>query len=690
MPTIWSDAPIKSADEDSFGRSPYAKQIAHLVQGAHSWEDSIVFGLTGPWGSGKSSMLAMIEEQLTSSENEWHIARFTPWATSDINGLLGDFYASLSSALPSERGKDLREKLGTILQISAPAAKMIPLFGDAAAMAAEKAGERLQKQPSWSQAFKEASDELKNLDIPVLVIADDIDRLHGEELLALLKVVRLLGRFPGVHFLLAYDEQTVTETLSETGIAGKGTAAGRKFLEKIVQYPLAIPPLVPTQLRTRIDEGLEPFITRLEQPEMFAMRLQGLRRVLLSQLSTPRAIDRYIAQVRHHLAMFDSQEVQVEDVIVVTLLKTSFPSLYNQLPRYKDQLITGMQDGLGRGFYDADRKTFDPDPLFDGIPPQECPDARTLLEELFPGVRGKRSYYFSRPEERSIYDKRYFDRYFAMGVPAHDISDTAVANAITAAADGNESPLKELLLDEDSNRISMAIDKAETSTDLLGEDAERLAVLRTIIPLLGSLSRHDTALLSADKRIREWSGKMLSRLSDDVEVSKLVDALNLSPHHLDQVHILQFMLLYNGHHRWVDEVLDQVCQHLVEVIMSNLRDQDEASLDDQVEFMIFVLREWKQQEFLVEPLRAGLAEGAFTVEDVAARCVTYSRSLGGEQTVTKLHDFNREAFDEIVPDADPSWSSTPRSNVDEYDLSWKNRRDFAVAKAPGGEKASPD
>lgn len=69
MPTVWSDAPIKSAGEDSFGRSVYAQQIAHLIQEAHSWEDSIVFGLTGPWGSGKSSMLAMIEEQLASSES---------------------------------------------------------------------------------------------------------------------------------------------------------------------------------------------------------------------------------------------------------------------------------------------------------------------------------------------------------------------------------------------------------------------------------------------------------------------------------------------------------------------------------------------------------------------------------------------------------------------------------------------
>lgn len=59
--------PIKPAGEDPFGRSAYTQQISCLVQKAHSWEDSIAFSMTGPWGSGKSSMLAMIEEQLCNS-----------------------------------------------------------------------------------------------------------------------------------------------------------------------------------------------------------------------------------------------------------------------------------------------------------------------------------------------------------------------------------------------------------------------------------------------------------------------------------------------------------------------------------------------------------------------------------------------------------------------------------------------
>ena len=71
----------------------------------------------------------------------------------------------------------------------------------------------LSLEKSWKQCFDELSKELQKLGISILVVVDDIDRLQADELLDLLKVVRLLGRFPGVDYLLAYDEQSLIEIL---------------------------------------------------------------------------------------------------------------------------------------------------------------------------------------------------------------------------------------------------------------------------------------------------------------------------------------------------------------------------------------------------------------------------------------------------------------------------------------------
>lgn len=191
-------------------------------------------------------MLAMISEEFDATYPSWQVAWFTPWATGDVAGLLGDFYTSLSQALPRRRSKQIRNTLGTLAQVSAPAANAIPWAGGAAASAADAVGAALKKQTPWDKAFKAAADELKKLSTPVLLIADDIDRLQTEELLALLKVVRLLGRFPGVHYLLAYDESTLFQALSETNLVGEDDSAAARFMEKIVQYPLVVPPAVHT------------------------------------------------------------------------------------------------------------------------------------------------------------------------------------------------------------------------------------------------------------------------------------------------------------------------------------------------------------------------------------------------------------------------------------------------------------
>lgn len=346
MVDVWSDEPIVSEDEYDLGRVPYAAQAARLITESDPSRSSIVFGLTGAWGSGKTSMLNMIQEEIEKTCPAWQIARFAPWATSDLDGLLGDFYASLSAALPPNKARRLRKSLGSLAQVAAPAAKAIPWVGASVATATKMAGEALVKQEPWDKAFRRAEQELLAPETPILLIADDIDRLQSAELLGLLKVVRLLGRFKGVHYLLAYDEATLFQTLSESDLIGGESDAAARFLEKIVHYPFVVPPLLETQLIDRLDAGIDKAVADTGRRPLASERLGVLRKVYLSQLSTPRAIDRYLAQLRHHLPLVNQNEINDEDVVILTLLRTAFPVLYARLPQWRDELIAGHTDEL--------------------------------------------------------------------------------------------------------------------------------------------------------------------------------------------------------------------------------------------------------------------------------------------------------------------------------------------------------
>nr|BFF24996.1 hypothetical protein GCM10025732_29610 [Glycomyces mayteni] len=518
MSTAWSDSPITSRDKDDFGRASYAAHTAKLIAKSHSWEDSIVFGLTGPWGSGKSSMLNLIEEALEEAEGDWCIARFTPWATGDVAGLLGDFYASLNSALPEDPKSKVRDALGALAKISVPAAKLIPVVGDLTGTTITTILDAVTKQPPWSTTFSNAVSALKEAHRPVLVIADDIDRLQTEELLTLLKVVRLLGRFPGVQYLLAYDDETLFRTLSSANLADENTDASSRFMEKIIQYPLVVPPLLRPQLLNRLNEGIELAFADAERDEVVGDRLGGLIDVCLSQLSTPRAVDRFLAQLHHHLPLVPKGEIDDEDVIILTLLRTAFPTLYTLLPVHKQGLIRGYAGEPKISGSDIKHERFNIEPLLDKVSTPSRGDAQALLEMLFPNLRELWSQHWEGLDGR-ICNENYFDRYFAMTIPAYDVSDRYVYEALTAATLGEGSLLNSLLTQANPEQVMLVVAKSKelTNTVVVGENQgdKVTALLETVISSLDrvTLARGHSEMLAPVSQVTLLTCFPLCRMS---------------------------------------------------------------------------------------------------------------------------------------------------------------------------------
>lgn len=57
------DQPIKSYKEDILGRCPFAQSLGNAIL-SYKEKDSIVMGLFGAWGSGKTSIINMALEHI--------------------------------------------------------------------------------------------------------------------------------------------------------------------------------------------------------------------------------------------------------------------------------------------------------------------------------------------------------------------------------------------------------------------------------------------------------------------------------------------------------------------------------------------------------------------------------------------------------------------------------------------------
>lgn len=117
-----ADQPIASKSEDRFNRAPFATRIAETLA-TRSDPSSIVIGLYGPWGDGKTSVLEMMQEEL-KTHDEIIVVRFNPWHFQTEDLLLRGFFATLADAmgrsLPSmkEKAGSLLQKYGSVLSLA--------------------------------------------------------------------------------------------------------------------------------------------------------------------------------------------------------------------------------------------------------------------------------------------------------------------------------------------------------------------------------------------------------------------------------------------------------------------------------------------------------------------------------------------------------------------------------------------
>ena len=687
----WADDPIQTREQDSLERGSFVAKVVDLIEEAKSEESSIVFGLVGPWGCGKTSIINLVERQLDDS---WKVCHFSPWATSDIAGLLSEFFAVLGSALPNNtKGKKAKKAIGMCARMALPLLSAVPYVGTATRDTIEGIVKHLGQEKPWIERFDNVTRQFRDLEIPILIVVDDVDRLHAEELTTLLKAVRLLGRFPGVHYLLAYDEGTITELIESSAIAGKDNERAHTFLEKIIQYPLEIPPVQSAQIEDLTNSELESLFSEYDvnPHEHETDRLQFIYQTLISRhLTTVRAVHRYIAQVRTYLSLIGPHEVDVADLLTITYIRLRFPTLYKGLSDWRDELTNRSTNLL----FSNSTAEVDWDKRIEraGVSPSDRGAVKQVLAVLFPasGVNEKGLPIWSTSPRadgiRRISDPEYVDRYFYLTIPTNDIPDYVVANALAQAEHaGTELEKVRGVIEAPPSRIKQRIIQKlqRLSADIPPERVPGIVVLAA--SFLPHLERDYRPLGSGWRSCIEWLSDLLVRWPEDGTGSHVgVDQLLEESRDLEAI-VMAFRKALEaptseGHD--LQTMTDRLTAHVQSVIMDNISNGDEAP-QKPILLYLYYMKEAGDLAELTSALSIGLESGVAPIDAIGARCVSVAHTLGVSAR-SELMGFDEEMFLKIVPDnwrsyieIQPQGVADAKVDLDEGDLSWMNRRRVA-------------
>lgn len=195
---IIEDTPLKDSENDILGYDKYAKRIARTINDSNI-DKSFSIGITAEWGAGKTSMMNLIKKHLRDSI----IVDFNPRSSTNYESLQNDLLNEIREGLGkyhcdanSAFGK-YQNYLGIVVGDSIWAKLVNQLSAD------------IKDNPK-----SEIEEIIGDVNRKIVVFIDDFDRLTGEEILEVLKLIDKNASFKNTFFITAYDKEYVNQVLN--------------------------------------------------------------------------------------------------------------------------------------------------------------------------------------------------------------------------------------------------------------------------------------------------------------------------------------------------------------------------------------------------------------------------------------------------------------------------------------------
>jgi hypothetical protein len=513
LPAVGNDAfiadqPITGRAQDRFSRAPFATRIAQTIA-TRVDASSIVIGVFGPWGDGKTSVLEMMEEAF-SDYAQAIVVRFNPWHFQTEDQLLRGFFATLADALGrslpnmKERAGELLKKYGSVLSLASLTVGGIVQVkpGDTA----KGLGEALSNVglDELRKRIEQMLDEAKKR---LVILVDDIDRLDRDETHAIFKLVKLSAGFRHTAYVLAFDDEVVSAALGERYGQG-GAIAGRAFLEKIIQVPLHLPPADESSLRALALEGVVNALNQAgielskEQTDTFITHFDD---VLLSKIETPRRAKLFSNALLFALPLLKG-EANPADLMLVEGIRVMYPKLYKAIRDNPSLFLRAERDERRGARREGPSRI---DSLIEEATPELTPEEREhvksrLLQPLFPRI-GNSMYDHEWDRiwsgQQKICSSEYFKRYFTYSVPEGDVPDAQIADFCNAAPHTTDEQRRALIQAfAERQALPRVVNRLRQREGTLSR--EQASALISVFTMNGDLLPRERGIMLIDSRAR--------------------------------------------------------------------------------------------------------------------------------------------------------------------------------------------
>lgn len=272
----------------------YVSPLIEILENSKT-QTPFTIGIFGPWGTGKSTLMEYVDQQLAKSVDvEFYRIRFNPWIYRREENLIVPLLHSIQDDLEENldvRLKESAKRIGTVLARVGAALLLKTVTANQVTL------DDLEKQEEvYLRQYKRAKSEVKKLrnelqavinEITnngqatgdrqagrVIFFIDDLDRCEPDQIVALMEALKLFLDLEYCFFVIALDEEVIhraiqikyaTFNFSEE----RKNQIGREYLEKMIQLPLFLYPLSENEIKEYLN-GLELPPAAAKHSELFS------------------------------------------------------------------------------------------------------------------------------------------------------------------------------------------------------------------------------------------------------------------------------------------------------------------------------------------------------------------------------------------------------------------------------------
>jgi hypothetical protein len=389
-----ADAPIEHPDKDLFGFKGFVDLIENAVRGTQT---PFVYGVLGDWGTGKTSVLRLLEARFRSTDNKREIMRlpdgkeifvpiwFDAWKYENeaniVYPLLHVIKKQYERDVPQEKRSKFQQTFQTVVATSVLAlgqvglkALLKTLTGGAVDLKAledslKQVREEQKKAANdsavaavlsdWADSVgafaaafeallqtyaKEMVGEADAERVRFLILVDDLDRCLPDTTISILESIKHHLSVPNCIFVLAVNGRVVYQAIRRK-YGGEGID-GREYLEKILNYAFYVPEI--DLDKKTMDHFVQKQRFVLVGQTDYKREFDELSMVLAeSKFNNPRRIKRILNRYLIYLQR-RQPDTHMPNAIRLLLIAEYFPTifqLYMRLGRAASDAIQGLLEG---------------------------------------------------------------------------------------------------------------------------------------------------------------------------------------------------------------------------------------------------------------------------------------------------------------------------------------------------------